>query len=77
MGDSARGDVGSQRAGVLYGLAAYGMWGLFPIYWKALVAVPSIQILAHRIAWAFLFTALLIATMGRREELKALSLIHI
>lgn len=72
MGDSAKGDVGSQRAGVLYGLAAYGMWGLFPIYWKALVAVPSIQILAHRIAWAFVFTALLMAAMGRREELKAL-----
>jgi chloramphenicol-sensitive protein RarD len=41
--------------GVLAGLGAYLMWGLFPIYWKWLQAVPALQILAHRMAWSLLF----------------------
>ncbi len=39
------------RAGLLYGLAAYGLWGVMPIYFKWLQAVPSIDIVAHRIVW--------------------------
>ena len=32
------------RAGLFYGLAAYGLWGVMPIYFKWLQAVPSIDI---------------------------------
>jgi len=46
--------------GVLYGVAAYLMWGFFPIYFKALQSVPSIQIVLHRVVWSFLFVILLI-----------------
>jgi len=46
--------------GVLYGVAAYLMWGFFPIYFKALQVVPSIQIVLHRVVWSFLFVMLLI-----------------
>ena len=46
--------------GVLYGVAAYLMWGFFPIYFKALQVVPSLQIMFHRVIWSFLFVALLI-----------------
>lgn len=42
------------RDGLLYGLAAYGVWGLLPIYFKALKAIPSIDIVAHRIVWSLL-----------------------
>jgi len=55
----------SERAGILYGIGAYGLWGMFPLYWKRLAGVPSLQILAHRIVWAFLLTAVLSALLGR------------
>ncbi len=59
-----------ERVGTLFGLAAYGMWGLFPLYWKALAKVDSVQILAHRIVWAFAFTAVLIAVMRKGKALR-------
>jgi chloramphenicol-sensitive protein RarD len=41
------------------------MWGFFPIYFKALQVVPSLQIMLHRVVWSFLFVMLLI--LMRRE----------
>ncbi len=46
--------------GVLYALVAYVMWGLFPIYWKWLHAVPALEILSHRMAWSMVFVFLLL-----------------
>ncbi len=40
--------------GILYGLGAYALWGFFPIYWKLLQHVPTVQLLGHRIGWSFL-----------------------
>ena len=40
--------------GILYALAAYVLWGLLPIYWKWLLAVPAVQVVGHRIAWSFI-----------------------
>jgi chloramphenicol-sensitive protein RarD len=42
------------RAGVLYGIGAYGLWGVFPLYFKALQHVPALEILCHRILWSLL-----------------------
>ena len=55
-------NAASQRAqaGFLYGLAAYGLWGVMPIYFKWLQAVPSIDIVAHRIVWSLLVLVLLV-----------------
>ncbi len=50
--------------GVVYGVTAYAMWGVLPIYWKVLHSVPAIQILAHRMVWSLLF-CLLLLTMTR------------
>lgn len=49
------------RAGVLYGLAAYGAWGLVPVYFKAVAAVPALEVLAHRVIWSVAILALLMA----------------
>ncbi len=46
--------------GVLFGAAAYLMWGFFPIYFKALQVVSSLQIMMHRVVWSFIFVMLLI-----------------
>ena len=39
--------------GIWYGIGAYVTWGLFPIYWKWLYAVPALQLIGHRILWSF------------------------
>ncbi|WP_232696670.1 EamA family transporter RarD [Brevibacillus daliensis] len=49
-----------QRLGILYAIAAYGMWGFLPIYWKSLSYIPSDEILAHRIFWSFIFAIILV-----------------
>jgi len=46
--------------GVVYGVSAYAMWGVLPIYWKALHSVPAIQILAYRMVWSLLFCLLIL-----------------
>jgi len=46
--------------GVVYGVAAYALWGVLPLYWKALHSVPAIQILAHRMVWSLLFCLLIL-----------------
>lgn len=51
---------GHSRAGFLYGLGAYGLWGVLPVYFKALARVPAIDIVAHRVLWSLPFLALLI-----------------
>lgn len=40
--------------GISNGIAAYALWGFFPIYWKLLHHVPALQLLGHRIGWSFL-----------------------
>lgn len=42
--------------GLLAVLSAYTMWGVLPLYWKALALVPSYEIICHRIVWSFLFS---------------------
>ena len=50
--------------GLLYALAAFGFWGIAPVYFKAVQHVPPFEILCHRVVWSVPFTALLI-TLGR------------
>lgn len=65
--------VNPQR-GYLLGLTAYIIWGLFPIYFKALQAIPALEIIVHRALWSALFGALLLAVWkhpGWWRELRA------
>ena len=43
--------------GVLAGIGAYILWGLFPIYWRWLENDPASEILAHRMVWSLVFVA--------------------
>ncbi|MGS2642666.1 EamA family transporter RarD [Streptosporangium sp. LJ11] len=49
------------RRGVLYGIAAYSMWGLFPLYWPLLKPSAALEILAHRIAWSLVAVVAILA----------------
>jgi chloramphenicol-sensitive protein RarD len=55
--------------GVLYGIAAYGTWGFFPLYFKAVAAVSPAVVMAHRAVWSFVVLAVLVAALGRWKEL--------
>lgn len=52
------------RRGLAYGLGAYILWGILPVYFKALGGVASIDIVAHRVLWSVPFLALLVAIVG-------------
>ena len=54
-----------QRRGAIQGFSAYLLWGLFPLYFKALRGVPPPEVLAHRIAWSVLFMAALVTVLRR------------
>jgi chloramphenicol-sensitive protein RarD len=59
----------SFRRGVWQGLAAYSIWGLFPIYWKLFYGIPALEVLAHRVTWSFVAMGALLAGMGRIRPL--------
>ena len=49
------------RTGFLLGIAAYGLWGLLPIYFKALASIAAVDLVAHRIVWSVPILAILIS----------------
>jgi len=57
-----------QVSGVWYTIAAFFLWGILPLYWKALKQVTSSQILAHRILWSFIFVTIILAVQKRIPE---------
>jgi chloramphenicol-sensitive protein RarD len=56
---------------VLLGLAAWAMWGFFPLYWPLLEPAGAIEILAHRIFWSMLVMVGLVFATRRRATLRA------
>lgn len=48
------------KQGILFGLAAYVLWGILPVYWKALELVSPFEILSSRFMWSCVFVFLLI-----------------
>ena len=53
-------DASSHRIGIACGVAAYSMWGVFPLVFRLLESVPAIEILLHRVVWSFVVVALLL-----------------
>ncbi len=52
-------------AGLAFAFACFGLWGLLPLYWKLLQAVPAVEILAHRMVWSLGFVLVLLAVRRR------------
>ncbi|MDH3744525.1 MAG: EamA family transporter RarD [Acidobacteriota bacterium] len=57
--------------GLLYTLSAFVIWGLSPLFWKALLSVPAGQLLAHRIVWAALILGVLLTAQRRWGEARS------
>lgn len=56
-------------AGAAYAVAAYGFWGIVPIYWKLIANVPAAQMVAHRVGWSVLALVPLLLFSGKLPEL--------
>jgi chloramphenicol-sensitive protein RarD len=64
------GPARNPRAGLIYGLSAYTMWGFIPLYFRAVSEVPPFIILCHRIIWSALFMALVISIRGEWKSIR-------
>lgn len=56
---------------LLFGIAAYAMWGVTPAYWKLLTEIPASELLAHRVLWSLLVGLALLAWTRRFPAYRA------
>lgn len=63
----------TDQRGLLYGLGAYGIWGVFPAFFDRLAPAGAVEILAHRIVWTVLLMAVLLVVIGRLSDLRTIS----
>ncbi|WP_299049750.1 EamA family transporter RarD [uncultured Nocardioides sp.] len=58
------------RRGFLLGLAAYAMWGAFPLYFPLLAPAGAVELLAHRVLWSALTMVLLLVGLRKVSSLR-------
>ena len=68
-----RSAASERRAGIWIAAASFMLWGLMPLYWHLLKAVPSLQIVAHRVVWSALLVCAWLAWKQRGWLRQALS----
>jgi chloramphenicol-sensitive protein RarD len=64
--------VPEQRRGFGFGLTAYLLWGLFPLYWKLIDSSGAVELLAHRILWSLVTIVALVLVRRRFGQVRAL-----
>src|SRR3954469_23950158 len=64
------GVAAEDRSGLIAGLAAFGTWGLIPVYWKLFTRLGAAEILAHRFVWTTLFLIALLSWQRRWAEVR-------
>ncbi|MEX0346441.1 MAG: EamA family transporter RarD [Rhizobiaceae bacterium] len=69
---AAPGPVGDDtRAGLVYALAAYALWGMLPLYMKALAHVPAYEVVLHRAIWSVPVAGILLLLLRRTADIRA------
>lgn len=63
--------MSQQKSGILFAIGAYIIWGIFPVYWKLIEDVNSMEVLLNRIIWSFVMTFILIGLIGKLPALRA------
>jgi chloramphenicol-sensitive protein RarD len=56
------------NAGILYAASSYIIWGVLPLYWHALDAVPPLELSIHRMVWCAVF-AVIVTLAGKRTQI--------
>ncbi|KXS42547.1 MAG: chloramphenicol-sensitive protein RarD [Candidatus Frackibacter sp. T328-2] len=60
----------SKLIGLFYGITAYILWGILPLYWKALDKITPMEILAHRILWSLVFVLVILCFQKKLHQFK-------
>ena len=66
--DPSAGDAATR--GFFFALAAYLLWGVQPIFLKALAHIPAVEVVAHRIVWSVPVAGAILLALGRTADLK-------
>ena len=61
----------ARRTGILAGLGAYALWGVFPLYFPLLEPAGGVEIVAHRVIWSLVFVAILLTALRRWAQVRA------
>jgi chloramphenicol-sensitive protein RarD len=61
--------VNDRRGGVVSAVAAFCLWGVLPVFWKALQFLPPASIIAHRTIWSLLLLMVVLRARGDLREL--------
>jgi chloramphenicol-sensitive protein RarD len=59
--------------GLLYGVGAYAMWGVFPAFFPLLKPASAVEVLAHRIVWTCVLMVIVIAVARRLGDIRAIT----
>ncbi len=65
--------VNPERRGTTYGIAAYVMWGLFPLFFPLLKPAGAVEVLSHRVVWSLLVLAVLLRVTRGLSAVRAVS----
>lgn len=57
--------MSQERAGAIYGAAAYTLWGLLPLYWLLVDEAGSVEVVAHRLVWSLVVVLAILAVRRR------------
>ncbi len=63
-------DGTAARNGAVFAASAFLIWGLSPLYWRLLLPVPALELVAHRVVWALAVVALWITVRKRWGEVR-------
>jgi chloramphenicol-sensitive protein RarD len=55
-------------SGIAYGIGAYVIWGLLPIYWRWLDRASAFEILANRAIWSLVFCTIFLTYQKQLRE---------
>ncbi|MCI4676045.1 EamA family transporter RarD [Candidatus Mycolicibacterium alkanivorans] len=69
MTPPARTTADRRGLGLLYGIGAYGSWGLFPLFFPLLKPAGSLEVLAHRIVWTLVLMAAVLVVTRRLSDI--------
>lgn len=58
--------------GIVFGVGAYLVWGVLPVFWKMLDTVGALEIMAHRFVWSLVFLAAIISMRGSWARIRSL-----
>lgn len=61
-----------ERRGVLFGIAAYGLWGLFPLFWPLISSAGAVEILSHRVVWSLVLLVGVLTATRRWSAVRAI-----